>query len=68
MTLQSKAEHFTGLALSLDNFRALESVLGDQRRLSMVAQTAFAEVFMDWIAGLEKDLELTWNRDPRPSR
>ena len=45
-----------------------ESVLGDQRRLSMVAQTAFAEVFMDWIAGLEKDLELTWNRDPRPSR
>ena len=41
-----------------------ESVLGDQRRLSMVAQTAFAEVFMDWIAGLEKDLELTWNRDP----
>lgn len=45
-----------------------ESVLGDQRRLSMVAQTAFAEVFMDWIAGLEKDLELTWNRDPRLPR
>ena len=34
-----------------------EDVLGDQRRLSMVAQTAFAEVFMDWIASLEKDLE-----------
>ena len=45
-----------------------ERVLGDQRRLSMVAQTAFAEVFMDWIAGLEKDLELTWNRDPRLPR
>ena len=45
-----------------------EGVLGDQRRLSMVAQTAFAEVFMDWIAGLEKDLELTWNRDPRLPR
>ena len=45
-----------------------EGILGDQRRLSMVAQTAFAEVFMDWIAGLEKDLELTWNRDPRPPR
>ncbi|MBT4887802.1 MAG: hypothetical protein HON07_11375 [Planctomycetaceae bacterium] len=45
-----------------------EDVLGDQRRLSMVAQTAFAEVFMDWIATLEKDLELTWNRDPRPPR
>lgn len=42
-----------------------ESVLGDQRRLSMVAQTEFAEIFMDWIAGLEKDLELTWNREPR---
>ena len=42
-----------------------ESVLGDQRRLSMVAQSAFAEIFMDWIAGLEKDLELTWNREPR---
>ena len=45
-----------------------EGILGDQRRLSMVAQTAFAEVFMDWIAGLEKDLELTWNRDPRLPR
>ena len=45
-----------------------KGVLGDQRRLSMVAQTAFAEVFMDWIAGLEKDLELTWNRDPRLPR
>jgi len=45
-----------------------KGVLGDQQRLSMVAQTAFAEVFMDWIAGLEKDLELTWNRDPRLPR
>ncbi len=45
-----------------------EGILGDQRRVSMVAQTAFAEVFMDWIAGLEKDFELTWNRDPRPPR
>ena len=48
--------------------KRFEGVLGDQRRLSMVAQTAFAEVFMDWIASLEKDLELTWNRDPRLPR
>ena len=45
-----------------------QGILGDQRRLSMVAQTAFAEIFMDWIAGLEEDLELTWNRDPRLPR
>ena len=48
--------------------KRFEGVLGDQRRLSMVAQTAFAEVFMDWIASLEKDLELTWIRDPRLPR
>ena len=48
--------------------KRFEGVLGDQRRLSMVAQTAFAEVFMDWIASLEKDLALTWNRDPRLPR
>ena len=48
--------------------KRFEGVLGDQRRLSMVAQTAFAEVFMDWIARLEKDLELTWIRDPRLPR
>ena len=48
--------------------KRFEGVLGDQRRLSMVAQTAFAEVFMNWIASLEKDLELTWNRDPRLPR
>ena len=41
---------------------------GDQRRIGMVAQQAFAEVFTDWIDGLEKQAGLSWKRDPRPVR
>lgn len=41
---------------------------GDQRRIGMVAQQAFGEVFTDWIDGLEKQTGLTWKRDPRPVR
>ena len=41
---------------------------GDQRRIAMVAQQAFAEVFTDWIDGLETQAGLTWKRDPRPAR
>jgi hypothetical protein len=41
---------------------------GDQRRIAMVAQQAFAEVFTDWIDGLESQAGLAWKRDPRPAR
>ncbi len=41
---------------------------GDQRRLAMVAQESFAEVFTTWMTGLEESAGLTWNRDPRPVR
>jgi len=41
---------------------------GDQRRLAMVAQESFAEVFTTWMTGLEESAGLTWNRDPRPAR
>jgi hypothetical protein len=34
----------------------------------MVAQEAFADVFRNWIEGLEASAGLTWNREPRQMR
>ncbi len=39
---------------------------GEPRRVAMVAQEAFADVFRSWIEGLEESAALTWNREPRP--
>ena len=41
---------------------------GEPRRVAMVAQEAFADVFRNWIEGLEESAALTWNREPRPVR
>ena len=41
---------------------------GEPQRVAMVAQEAFADVFRNWIEGLEASAGLTWNREPRPLR
>ncbi len=38
---------------------------GDQRRLALVAQEEFSDVFIDWIEGLERRYGLSWKRSPR---
>ncbi|MCX7415673.1 MAG: SurA N-terminal domain-containing protein [Planctomycetia bacterium] len=37
----------------------------DQKRIAMVAQGEFSEVFGNWIEGLEDRYQLTWSRQPR---
>lgn len=41
---------------------------GEPQRVAMVAQEAFADVFRNWIEGLEENAALNWNREPRFSR
>ncbi|MEY3032852.1 MAG: hypothetical protein RLZZ622_1327 [Planctomycetota bacterium] len=41
---------------------------GEPQRVAMVAQEAFADVFRNWIEGLETSAGLTWNREPRQMR
>jgi hypothetical protein len=41
---------------------------GEPQRVAMVAQEAFADVFRNWIEGLEASAGLTWNREPRQMR
>lgn len=41
---------------------------GEPQRVAMVAQEAFADVFRNWIEGLEENAALNWNREPRSLR
>ena len=41
---------------------------GEPQRVAMVAQETFADVFRNWLDGLEQAARLTWNREPRPLR